>query len=39
MPAHGVTCGSAVVKKKGIGADDTAEKIQEIEMCKYRKEQ
>jgi len=28
MPAHGVTCGSALAKKKGIDANDTGTKIQ-----------
>jgi hypothetical protein len=38
LPAHGVTYGSALAKKKGIDADDTETKIQEMTVCEYRKE-
>jgi hypothetical protein len=39
MPAHGVTYESALAKNKGIDANDTETKVQEMTVCEYRKEQ
>jgi hypothetical protein len=35
----GVTHGSALTKKKGIDANYSEAKIQEMTVCEYRKEQ